>query len=334
MKYKVFVDGHAGTTGLGIFGYLEKRNDIFVMPVDEKRRKDLDYRCAMVEKSDITFLCLPESASKELVKSLDLSYLEKKEKRLIDSSTAFRVDPNWVYGLPEISLEQRKLIQSSFRIAVPGCHATAFILAVRPLVQNLLLLEDYPVVASSITGYSGGGKQMIADYQKALSVVNNFSTKGEIENSVRLFDKLDSPRTYGLQLKHKHLPEMKKFAQLKHNPIFVPTVGAYFKGLAVTTYWDLRHFRTEMKLVDLQNLYKEFYKNERFVSVNLSEKEDWPIFYDIQTENNSNRVNIAVFGNDDQAIVISRLDNLGKGAAGAAVQCLNLCLGLDEGVGL
>lgn len=335
MTYKVFVDGQAGTTGLGIFSYLEKRNDIYVMPVDDKRRKDLDYRCEMVEKADATFLCLPESASKELINALDLSSLEKKQKRLIDSSTAFRVDPSWVYGLPEISEEQRKLIRSSFRIAVPGCHATAFILAVRPLVEKGKISHDYPIVASSITGYSGGGKQMITDYQEifCMPLKTNTGRQGKA-SATSVSTRLDSPRAYALQLKHKHLPEMQKFAKLQSPPIFVPAVAAYFKGLAVTTYWHLDRFSDVLKISDLQDFYRNFYKNEAFVSIQSSEKELSSNFYDIQAENGSNMVNISVFGNDNQAIIISRLDNLGKGAAGAAIQCLNLCLGLDEGFGL
>lgn len=333
MKYKVFVDGHVGTTGLGIFNYLKKRDDVLIMPVDEKKRKDLDYRCAMVSESDITFLCLPENASRELVEALDLLSLEKNNKRLIDSSTAFRVHPNWVYGLPEISHAQRKLVQSAFRIAVPGCHASAFILSVRPLVDHAVISTDYPVVASSITGYSGGGKQMIAQYQ-------NFFTSHDQDKTMAFSspsDKdcvLDSPRLYGLGLKHKHLPEMKHFTKLTLPPVFMPAVAAYFKGLAVTTYWHLHCFKTKMTLVDLQNLYNDVYRDEVFVKVDVLSPEQWPNFYEIQKENNSNRVNISVFGNDDHAIVVTRLDNLGKGAAGAAIQCLNLSLGLDETLGL
>lgn len=237
---------------------------------------------------------------------------------LIDASTAFRVAEGWVYGLPELAPGQRDKIRASKRIANVGCHASAFILAVRPLVDAGLLPADYPLTATSITGYSGGGKNMIADYD------------ADADGLLR------APRSYALGLEHKHLPEMQRYAGLGLAPVFVPTVGPFLKGLAVTVPLHLSHLKAGTGADDLYQALRGRYADEPFVRVHAP---DDPAnlnggFFDVQGSNNTNRVDLFLFGNGERQCVVARLDNLGKGAAGAAVQNMNVHLGVDEGTGL
>ncbi|MGI4856847.1 MAG: N-acetyl-gamma-glutamyl-phosphate reductase [Janthinobacterium lividum] len=313
MSFNVFVDGQEGTTGLRIFEYLSARDDIQILRIDENRRKDADARRELIDASDVTFLCLPDTASRE---SVALS--TQPHTCIIDASTAFRTDPNWAYGLPELGSRYREALRTKKRIAVPGCHASAFLLSVQPLLASGLVASDYPVSSYSITGYSGGGKKMIADYES-----------GQLPQ-------LASPRAYALALNHKHLPEMRFHAGLDHPPIFTPIVGDFYQGLAVTSYWHPRQFVRPAGIADVHACLSEHYAGEHFVKVHpLGAAENLDSgFFDIQACNGTNRVDLFVFGDDERIVTIARLDNLGKGAAGAAVQCMNLHLGLDEGFGL
>ncbi len=313
MAFKVYVDGQEGTTGLRLFDYLEPREDIELLRIDSALRKDPTERARLLNAADVAFLCLPDVASREAA-----AMMENPHTCLIDASTAFRVADDWVYGLPELAPGQRDLIRASKRIANVGCHASAFILAVRPLVDAGILPADYPVSASSLTGYSGGGKTMIADYQ----------ADGE--------GRLNAPRAYALGLGHKHLPEMKRYSGLTTVPVFVPMVGPFLKGLAVTVPLHLSHLKSASNAGALYDVYRQRYADEPFVRVHAP---DDPAnldqgFFNVQGSNDTNRVDLFVFGNDEQLCVVARLDNLGKGAAGAAVQNMNVHLGIDETTGL
>lgn len=313
MAYKVFVDGQEGTTGLRIHEYLAGRSDIEVLKIDADKRKDAAERARLINASDVSFLCLPDAASREAA-----AMVSNPNTCLIDASTAHRTVPGWSFGLPELAQDQRAKIRASKRIANPGCHASAFILAVRPLVDAGLLAPEALISATSITGYSGGGKSMIAQYEAG----------GD--------SKLDSPRPYALGLAHKHLPEMMAHTGLKQAPVFMPIVGSFYKGLAVTVPLHLSQLRAGTRAEHLHEALSAHYAGERFIKV-LPLRDPATMetgFYDVQACNDTNRVDIAVFGSETQVLVMARLDNLGKGASGAAVQSMNVHLGLDEGLGL
>jgi N-acetyl-gamma-glutamyl-phosphate reductase len=313
MAYKVFVDGQEGTTGLRIHEYLAGRSDIEVLKIDADKRKDAAERARLINASDVSFLCLPDAASREAA-----AMVSNPNTCLIDASTAHRTVPGWSFGLPELAKDQRAKIRASKRIANPGCHASAFILAVRPLVDAGLLAPEALISATSITGYSGGGKSMIAQYEAG----------GD--------SKLDSPRPYALGLAHKHLPEMMAHTGLKHAPVFMPIVGSFYKGLAVTVPLHLSQLRAGTRAEHLHEALSAHYAGERFIKV-LPLRDPATMetgFYDVQACNDTNRVDIAAFGSETQVLVMARLDNLGKGASGAAVQSMNVHLGLDEGLGL
>lgn len=313
MVYKVFVDGQEGTTGLRIHEYLAQRRDVEVLRIDAGKRKDAAERARLLNAADVAFLCLPDAASREAA-----AMVSNPATCLIDASTAHRTAPGWVFGLPELAPGQRAKIRAAKRIANPGCHASAFILAVRPLVDAGLLGADALLTATSITGYSGGGKSMIAQYETASE------------------HKLTSPRPYALGLQHKHLPEMMAHTGLKQAPVFMPIVGNFYKGLAVTVPLHLSQLRAGARAEDLHAALTAHYAGERFIRV-LPLRDPATLaegFYDVQACNDSNRVDIAVFGNETQVLVMARLDNLGKGASGAAVQAMNVHLGLDEALGL
>ena len=312
-RHLVYVDGQEGTTGLRIHEYLAARPDIEVLKIDADKRKDPAERARLLNAADVAFLCLPDAASREAA-----ALVSNPHTCLIDASTAFRTDPRWVFGLPELAPAQREAIRHSKRIANPGCHATAFILLLRPLVDAGLVPASLVVSATSITGYSGGGKGMIAQYEAG----------GDAE--------LNAPRPYALGLSHKHLPEMKAHTGLQHAPVFMPIVGPFLKGLAVSVPLPLSSLKPGTTGAALQQAYVERYAGEAFVRVMpLSDPDTLAHgFFDVQGCNDSNRVDIFVFANDTQAIVVARLDNLGKGASGAAVQSMNLHLGCLEGAGL
>ncbi|MDP2004351.1 MAG: N-acetyl-gamma-glutamyl-phosphate reductase [Rubrivivax sp.] len=312
MTTKVFVDGQEGTTGLRIHEYLAARRDVEVLRIAADKRKDTAERARLLNAADVAFLCLPDAASREAAAMID-----NPRTCLIDASTAHRTVPGWAYGLPELAPGQRDAIRASKRIANPGCHASAFILLLRPLVDAGLVPSSALICATSITGYSGGGKKMIEQYQ-----------------AVPLEPALTSPRPYGLTLAHKHLPEMARHGGLAQLPIFQPIVGNFYKGLAVSVPLSLTALGTTAEA--LQQAYEAHYAGERFMRVmplrDAATLEG--VFFDVQGCNDTNRVDVFVFASDTQAIVMARLDNLGKGASGAAVQAMNVHLGLDEALGL
>jgi N-acetyl-gamma-glutamyl-phosphate reductase len=313
MSYAVYVDGQEGTTGLRIHEYLARRGDVEVLRIDPDKRKDPAERARLLNAADVAFLCLPDAASREAA-----AMVANPGTCLIDASTAHRTAPGWTFGLPELARGQREKIRASKRIANPGCHATAFILAVRPLVDAGLLDAAAPVTATSITGYSGGGKSMIAQYEAG----------GDA--------KLRSPRPYGLGLAHKHLPEMVTHTGLTTPPVFMPIVADFYKGLAVTVPLHLAMLRTGTTPERVRDALAAHYDGERFIRVMpLRDPETLSSgFFDVQGCNDTNRVDLFVFGAETQVLVMARLDNLGKGASGAAVQTMNVHLGLDEGLGL
>jgi N-acetyl-gamma-glutamyl-phosphate reductase len=312
MTIKVFVDGQEGTTGLRINEYLAQRSDVEILRIDDDKRKDPAARRSLINASDVTFLCLPDAASRESV-----AMVENQRTCIIDASTAFRIDENWAYGLPELAPGQRERIRASKRIAVPGCHASAFILAMRPLVERGVVPPGYPASAYSLTGYSGGGKKMIAEYEQ-----------GRPE--------LQSPRPYALGLQHKHLPEMRVHGRLDRAPVFTPIVANFYKGLAVTTYLHPHALPGKASPESVHAALSGYYAGERFIRVApLDEASNLDAgFFDVQAANDTNRVDLFVFGHEDAIVTVARLDNLGKGASGAAIQCMNLHAGADEAAGL
>jgi len=313
MTHTVFVDGQEGTTGLRIHEYLAQRSDIEVLRIAPEHRKDAAERARLLNAADVAFLCLPDAAAREAA-----ALMTNPRTCLIDASTAHRTAPGWVFGLPELAPGQRDLLRASKRISNPGCHASAFILLLRPLVDAGLVPAGLPVTATSITGYSGGGKKMIEQYQTQMELA------------------LTSPRPYGLQLNHKHVPEMMAHTGLSVAPLFMPIVGNFYKGLAVTVPLHLSQLRPGSTAAALQQAFEQRYAGERFIHVKpLCDAATLEAgFFDVQANNDSNQVDIFVFSNGSQVLLMARLDNLGKGASGAAVQAMNVHLGLDEGLGL
>ncbi len=313
MATKVFVDGQEGTTGLRIHEYLAQRSDLEVLRIAPELRKSADERARLLNAADVAFLCLPDAASREAAAMID-----NPRTCLIDASTAHRTAPGWVFGLPELAPGQREALRAAKRIANPGCHASAFILLLRPLVDAGLVPAQALVPATSITGYSGGGKGMIQDYEGA----------GAVPAA------LMAPRPYALGLKHKHLPEMMAHTGLQQAPVFMPVVGPFYKGLAVTVPLHLASLGCSA--ATLHAALEARYAGERFIHVlPLADPATLAAgFFDVQACNDSNRVDLFVFGHEEQALLVARLDNLGKGASGAAVQCMNVHLGVDEGLGL
>lgn len=311
MKHRVFVDGQEGTTGLRIHEYLAQRDDVEVLKIDPERRKDAAERARLLNAADVAFLCLPDAAAREAV-----ALVTNPATCIIDASTAHRTQPGWVFGLPELAPGQREKLKAAKRIANPGCHASAFILLLRPLVDAGLLPAAAAVSATSITGYSGGGKKMIEQYVAG----------GD--------PRLTSPRPYGLTLAHKHLPEMMAHTGLTTKPVFMPIVANFYKGLAVSVPLHLKALGVTG--AELQRCFEQRYAGERFVQVMpLSDPATLEGgFFDVQAANDTNRVDVFVFSTDEQAVLMARLDNLGKGASGAAVQAMNVHLGADEALGL
>jgi len=310
---RVFVDGQEGTTGLRIREVLAGRDDVDVLSIAPDKRKDPAERARLLNAADVAFLCLPDAAAREAV-----AMVENPATCIIDASTAHRTAPGWVFGLPELAPDQRQRLKASKRIANPGCHATSFILLVRPLVANGLIPAAFPLTATSLTGYSGGGRKMIEQYE----------TSGDA--------RLTSPRPYALGLAHKHLPEMVAHSGLTVAPIFMPVVSNFYKGLAVSVPLQLSQLARGTSAGAVHETLAAYYAGEPFVRVMpLNDPEAIAAGgFDVQGCNDTNRVDIFVFGGEGQALLIARLDNLGKGASGAAVQSMNVHLGVDEGRGL
>jgi len=317
MATKVFVDGQEGTTGLQIHERLAHRADIELLRIDPERRKDEAERARLLNAADVAFLCLPDDAARA-----SAAQVTNPRTCVIDASTAHRTVPGWVYGLPELAARQRDALRRATRIANPGCHASAFILLLRPLVDAGLVSPALPVSATSLTGYSGGGKKMISQYEAAAQPGGD--------------PRLASPRPYGLGLAHKHLPEMMAHTGLQARPLFVPVVGAFYKGLAVSVPLHLSQLAPGATAATLHRVLEERYAGERFVRVMpLSDPDTLADgFFDVQGCNDTNRADIFVFGGSGQALLVARLDNLGKGASGAAIQAMNVRLGWDEAAGL
>lgn len=316
MKFKIFVDGQEGTTGLQIYDYLSVRNDIEVLKIDSDKRKDINERKRLINSADLVFLCLPDAAAVESV-----SLIENENTRVIDASTAHRTNPEWVYGFPELDGEQRQKIRESKRVANPGCHATGFSAIAYPLVKLGIMPKDYPVTCYSITGYSGGGKSLIQKYE---SPDSSLTGKG-------------CPKPYALKLVHKHLPEMKKVNDLDFAPVFAPILGNFYKGMAVSIPLSVRLLDKKLSAEEVRDMLADYYKDEKFIRVMPFEGEanlDENGFLNAEGCNDTNRIDLFVFGHEDQILLTAVLDNLGKGASGAAIQSMNIMLGFEEDLGL
>ena len=313
MPPKVFIDGEAGTTGLQIRERLVGRRDIDLVSIDADKRKDADTRRALLNSADAVILCLPDEAAREAV-----GLIENDAVKVIDASTAYRVAPGWTYGFAEMAKGQRAAIAASKRITNPGCYPTGFIALTRPLVEAGLLPRDWAVSVNAVSGYSGGGKAMIAEFEDEASPSYTRAPY----------------RIYAMAQKHKHVPEMQKYAGLARAPIFAPSVGRYYKGMIVEVPLPLAAIGNGSKLEDVHGVLAQAYKGERFVSVASPEEARGLKTLDPEGLNGTNQLKLFVFGHDEEARLVALLDNLGKGASGAAVQNLNIALGLDESAGL
>ena len=303
---KVFIDGSAGTTGLRIYERLGSRPDLELMILPDKLRKDPAARADMLNSADIAFLCLPDQAAREAVELVTSPHTV-----VIDTSTAHRTSPDWAYGFPELTGKREKIL-SSHRIANPGCHASGFVALVAPLVEQGMLKADARLSCFSLTGYSGGGKNMIAAY-----------------NDPGRSPLLDGPRQYGLTQVHKHLPEMVKLCGLENTPAFCPIVGDFYSGMEVT----VPVFAADLKggMEEVKALYRSYYASGL---VKFTEEADSDGMLSAAAFSGRDDMSVSVYGNDERIILVSRFDNLGKGASGAAIQNMNIVLGIDESTGL
>ncbi len=309
MAKKIFIDGKAGTTGLRIFERLENFEGIEIITLSDDKRKDLEYRKKALNEADIAFLCLPDDAARESV-----SLIENDKTVVIDTSTAHRTESTFAYGFPELSKSHREKLKNSKRIAVPGCHASGFIALIYPLIEKGVLNSEENLSCFSLTGYSGGGKKMIGEYE-------------DVEREPLL----DAPRQYGLTQQHKHLKEMKAITGIENSPAFCPVVAPFYSGMEVTVPIFKSMLKDGTSLEDIKNIYKEKYTGP---VVNFKENNDENGFVSAGAYSTLDSMEISVFGNEDRIILCARYDNLGKGASGAAIQCLNVVLGQDETVGL
>ena len=337
---KVFIDGQAGTTGLKIREMLKNHNEVEIVEIEEKFRKDIGKKRELFNEVDLVVLCLPDEAAVEAVKEIP------QNTKVIDTSSAHRTAKGWVYGFPELknmigatpddiekfeamndnifNETQREKIRTATRVSNPGCHSTGAIAALRPLVSEGVVGGSYPILITSLTGYSGGGRQMIEGYKQRDKNDNSWAV-----------------RPYALALKHKHLPEITAMAGLKYQPLFYPVLGDVEQGMLVSMGFENRLLKRNLDAQGIHDILKKYYQGEKFVRVlpfndnSILADGLLPNAYLTATNcNGTNNLDIMVFGNETQTLVISRLDNLGKGASGAAVQNLNIMLGFDESTGL
>lgn len=305
MKFRAFIDGAEGTTGLQLQTRLRAHGDIELLTVDPELRKDPDERKRLINQSNVTFLCLPDAAAREAV-----TLVENSHTVVIDASCAHRTANGWAYGFPELSQNHRRAIAEGKRIANPGCHATGFIVSVYPVVSLGIADVDYPFTCHSITGYSGGGKKMIAQYEAA--------------DRPRGYD---SPRQYGLMLNHKHLPEMQTVTGISAPPIFNPIVADFYSGMAVSVPIYPRLLKKRVTLSEMFEALSEFYEHSELISVHHAPEDG---FLPANRISKTCKLELYVMGNDEQMTLTAVFDNLGKGASGAAVQNMNIALGLPE----
>jgi N-acetyl-gamma-glutamyl-phosphate reductase len=313
--HTIFIDGREGTTGLQIQERLNQRTDLRLLNISDEDRKNPEVKKLVFNEADLVILCLPDQASREAVGLID-----PEKTKIIDTSTAFRTDKEWTYGLPELHSGQREAIRQARKVANPGCHATGFIMALYPLVQQQIVLPDYPVVAQSLTGYSGGGKKLIGVYEPEAGETGY----------------LRGPRFYALSLKHKHLPEMQLITGLKFPPLFTPIVGHFYQGMVVSIPLVTRLLPKKISAREVHETLVNYYKGESFVRVIPFESAPFLDngFLSPTDCSQTNRIDLFVFGDDQQILLAARLDNLGKGASGAAVQNMNIMLGVEESLGL
>lgn len=311
----VFIDGQVGTTGLMILDRLKARDDIALLQIPKDKRKDIKTKEKYLNEADLVILCLPDDAAVESV-----GLIRNPATKVIDASTAHRTRDGWVYGLPELSPVQREQISASKRVSNPGCYPTGFILALYPLIAGGIVPLDYPVTIHAVSGYSGGGNKLIDAYESC--------NIAEPESMVY--------RPYALNLKQKHVPEMQKWTGLSHPPLFSPAVGNFYKGMLVSTPLLSRYLNQKLSLKGIHEILDRYYESEPFVQVMPFDNAPHLIngFLSATACNDTDCVELFVFGNDAQIMITARLDNLGKGSSGAAVQNLNIMLGLDEAIGL
>ena len=313
MKTKIFIDGSEGTTGLRIHERFQGRDDIELLTISQELRKDVNERKRLINESDITFLCLPDDAARESV-----SLVENENVKIIDTSTAHRTEEGWAYGFPELSDNHRDAIKNGKRIAVPGCYASGFISLVYPLVKGGIMPAEYPVSSFALSGYSGAGKKTIAVY--------------ESEDRPKEFA---SGREYALTQQHKHLKEMQKITGLERTPLFSPIIDDYYSGMVVSVPLFADMLAKKETPESLLAYYAEYYKGQKFIKVSTSDDEVAASgFLAGNGLSGWDGLKIYVTGNEERMVVSSQFDNLGKGASGAAVQCLNIILGCDESKGL
>ncbi len=316
-KCRIFIDGGEGTTGLRILERFDKRDDVELLKIDSGLRKDADERRKFINSSDITFLCLPDAAA---IEAVDLVDKDNDHTVIIDASTAHRTLPDWAYGLPELSGDYREKIKKSRRIAVPGCYASGFNMIAYPLIKSGIVGCDYPFYATALSGYSGAGKKAIALYE------------GE-DKSTDLY----APREYALSQMHKHLKEMKAIPGLAHEPLFTPVVDDYYSGMIVSVPLYTRLFEKRVSVADIRDMYAAHYDGEAFIKVRefgYEKNEELNGFLSANAFSGRDDAEIIITGNEDRVLVSARFDNLGKGASGAAIQCMNIKLGVPEDTGL